>query len=138
MTREAMKMRDILEDAATTAAVLVSLPEEMPVNETLELHSALKEQVRVRTHAAVLNAAFPERFTEDDLEALVDEPELLRVARAHHDRAAQTVLAQLKLERNLHAPVYQVPRIFAPGFDRAAIEQVMGHLEPLVTGKAGA
>jgi anion-transporting ArsA/GET3 family ATPase len=51
MTREAMKMRDLLEDPTTTAAVLVSLPEEMPVNETLELHTALKEQVRVRTHA---------------------------------------------------------------------------------------
>ena len=93
MTREALKMRDILVDPAVTAAVLVSLPEELPVNETLELHAALRDQVRVRTHAAVLNAAFLERFTEDDLEALVDQPELLRVARAHHDRAAQTVLA---------------------------------------------
>jgi anion-transporting ArsA/GET3 family ATPase len=108
-----------------------------PVNETLELHAALRDSVRVRTHAAVLNAAFLERFTEDDLEALVDHPELLRVARAHHDRASQTVLAQLKLERNLHVPVYQVPRIFTSGFGRAAIEQVMGHLEELVTGKAG-
>jgi anion-transporting ArsA/GET3 family ATPase len=137
MSREAMRMRDILEDPAMTAAVLVALPEEMPVNETLELHAALRDQVRVRTHAAVLNAAVLERFTEDDLEALVDHPELLGVARAHHDRASQTVLAQLKLERNLHAPVYQVPRIYTPGFGRAAIEQVMGHLEELVTGKAG-
>jgi anion-transporting ArsA/GET3 family ATPase len=137
MSREAMRMRDILEDPATTAAVLVSLPEELPVNETLELHAALRDQVRVRTHAAVLNTAVLERFTEDDLEALVDHPELLGVARAHHDRASQTVLAQLKLERNLHAPVYQVPRIYTPGFGRAAIEQVMGHLEELVTGKAG-
>jgi anion-transporting ArsA/GET3 family ATPase len=138
MSREAMKMRDILEDTAVTAAVLVSLPEEMSVNETLELHVAFKDQVRVRTHAAVLNAAFPERFTEDDLEALVDHPELLRVARSHHDRAAQTVLAQVKLERNLHAPVYQVPRIFTSGFGREAIEQVMEHLSPLMTGKEGA
>jgi anion-transporting ArsA/GET3 family ATPase len=138
MSREAMKMRNILEDPGVTAAVLVSLPEEMPVNETLELHAALKEQVRVRTHAAVLNAAFSERFTEDDLEALVDHPELLRLARSHHDRAAQTVLAQVKLERNLGVPVHRVPRLFTPTFGRAAVEQVMGHLEGLVTGKAGA
>jgi len=136
MSREALKMKDLLEDPAVTAAVLVSLPEEMPVNETLELHAALRDQVRVRTHAAVLNATFPERFTEDDLEALVDQPELLQVARAHHARANQTVLAQLKLERNLHVPVHPVPRIFTPCFDRSAIEQVMTHLEPLVTGKA--
>ncbi len=48
------------------------------MNETLELHAALRDQVRMRTDAAVLNTAFPERFTEDDLEALADHPELLR------------------------------------------------------------
>ncbi len=138
MSREAMRMRDLLEDPAQTAAVLVSLPEEMPVNETLELHAALRDQVKVRTHAAVLNASFPERFTEDDLEALVDQPGLLRVAKAHHDRAAQTVLAEMKLERNLGVTVHQVPRIFTPTFGRDAIEQISGHLETLVTGKAGA
>ena len=135
MAREALKMKDLLEDPSVTAAVLVTLPEELPVNETLELHAALRDQVRVRTHAAVLNGTFPERFNEADLEALVDEPELLRVARAHQARAAQTVLAQVKLERNLHVPVHRVPRIFTPDFDRSAIEQVMQHLEALVTGE---
>lgn len=135
MSREALKMRDLLVDPAVTAAVLVSLPEEMPVNEALELHAALRDKVHIRTHAAVLNQAFPERFTEADLEALLGHPELHHVAKAHHDRAAQAVLAGTKLERNLHAPVFTVPRLFAPAFDRDAIEQVMGHLEPLVTGE---
>jgi anion-transporting ArsA/GET3 family ATPase len=138
MSREAMKMRDILEDPATTAAVLVSLPEEMPVNETLELHAALRDQVKVRTHAAVLNAASPERFDEEDLKDLAPYPELLQAARAHHERSVQTVLAQLKLERNLQVPVHVVPRLFTPTFSREAIEQVIGHLEPLVTGAPAA
>ncbi|WP_163783246.1 ArsA family ATPase [Myxococcus vastator] len=136
MAREAQKMRDLLVDPAVTAAVLVALPEEMPVNEALELHAALRDKVSLRTHAAVLNQSFPERFTEADLEALGGHPELLAVAQAHHDRAAQAVLAGTKLERNLHAPVYPVPRLFTPEFGRKAIEQVMEHLEPLVTGAA--
>ncbi|NMO23226.1 ArsA family ATPase [Pyxidicoccus fallax] len=135
MSREALKMRDLLVDPAITAAVLVSLPEEMPVNEALELHAALRDKVNIRTHAAVLNQSFPERFTEADLEALAGHPELHHVAKAHHDRAAQAVLAGTKLERNLHAPVFTVPRLFTPEFGRDAIEQVMGHLEPLVTGE---
>lgn len=135
MSREALKMRDLLVDPAVTAAVLVALPEEMPVNEALELHAALRDKVNIRTHAAVLNQAFPERFTEADLEALAGHPELLPVARAHHDRAAQAILAGTKLERNLHAPVFTVPRLFMPEFGRDAIEQVMGHLEALVTGE---
>jgi anion-transporting ArsA/GET3 family ATPase len=134
LAREALKMRDLLVDPQVTAAVLVAMPEELPVNEALELHAALRDQVHIRTHAAVLNAIFPERFTQADLEALSGTPELQRVAQAHHDRAAVAVLAGTKLERNLHAPVHMVPRIFTPTFGRQAIEQVMEHLEPLVTG----
>ncbi|MFP2912146.1 ArsA family ATPase [Pyxidicoccus sp. 3LFB2] len=135
MSREAQKMRDLLVDPAVTATVLVSLAEEMPVNEALELHAALRDKVNIRTYAAVLNQAFPERFTEADLEALLGHPELHHVAKAHHDRAAQAVLAGTKLERNLHAPLFTVPRLFTPEFGRDAIEQVMGHLEPMVTGE---
>ena len=136
MSKEALKMRDLLVDPHVTAAVLVSLPEEMPVNETLELHAALRDRVRVHTEAAVLNMAFPERFTEDDLAALAGHPELLALAQAHHDRAALTVLAGMKLERNLHVPVHTVPRLFLPTFGREAVEQVAGHLGELVRGPA--
>jgi hypothetical protein len=110
------------------------MPEEMPVNEALELHAALRDTVHIRTHAAVLNAGFPERFTEADLEALAGHPELHALAKAHHDRANQAVLAGTKLERNLHVPVHVVPRLFLPEFGRDAVEHVMGHLESLVTG----
>jgi anion-transporting ArsA/GET3 family ATPase len=134
MTREALKMKDLLVDPQVTAAVLVAMPEELPVNEALELHAALRDQVHIRTHAAVLNGTFPDRFTDADLEALSGSPELHRVTKAHHDRASLAELAGTKLERNLHVPVYPVPRVFTPTFGRQAIEQVMAHLEPLVTG----
>jgi anion-transporting ArsA/GET3 family ATPase len=134
LAREALKMKDLLVDPRITAAVLVAMPEELPVNEALELHAALRDKVNIRTYAAVLNGVFTRRFSEADLEALVDSPELHRVAKAHHDREAMAVLAETKLERNLQVPVHMVPRIFTPTFGRKAIEQVMGHLEPLVTG----
>ncbi|WP_338864154.1 ArsA family ATPase [Myxococcus stipitatus] len=135
MSREAQKMRDLLVNPSVTAAVLVALPEEMPVNEAIELHAALTDKVNIRTHAAVLNQSITERFTEADLEALADQPDLYAVARAHHDREALTVLAGTKLERNLHVPVFNVPRLLLPTFGREAIEQVMGHLEALVMGE---
>jgi anion-transporting ArsA/GET3 family ATPase len=134
LSREALKMRDALVDPRITAAVLVAMPEELPVNEALELHAALKDKVNIRTHAAVLNGVFAQRFNQADLEALADSPELHRVAKAHHDREELAVLAETKLERNLQVPVYPVPRIFTSSFGRKAIEQVMGHLESLVTG----
>ncbi|WP_225411024.1 ArsA family ATPase [Stigmatella hybrida] len=134
MAREALKMRDLLVDPAITAAVLVALPEELPVNEALELHAALRDKVHIRTHAAVLNSVFSERFTDGDLQALAGYPELYTLAKTQHDRAALAVLAGTKLERNLHVPVYPVPRLFVPSFGRSAIEEIMKHLEPLVVG----
>jgi hypothetical protein len=113
----------------------VALPEEMPVNETLELHAALKERVKVRTHAAVLNASVPERFSEADLAGLAHSPALLALARAHHDRSASSVLSHLKLERNLNVPVHLVPRLFVPRFGREAVERVGSHLAALVSGR---
>jgi hypothetical protein len=47
-----------------------------------------------------------------------------------------SVLATLKLERNLHVPVHEVPRLFVRDFDRAAVERVARHLAPLVQGGA--
>lgn len=134
MSKEALKMRDLLVDPRTTAAILVSLPEEMPVNETLELHEALRDRVKMKTHAAVLNQAFPERFSRGDLDALEAIPELHTVARVHHDRANLSVLAQVKLERNLGAPVHVLPRLYRAAWGREGVEELSRLLEPLVKG----
>jgi anion-transporting ArsA/GET3 family ATPase len=55
-------MVDILADARTTAAVIVSSPEEMPVAETLELADRLKAETDVHLAAVVVNRVLPELF----------------------------------------------------------------------------
>jgi anion-transporting ArsA/GET3 family ATPase len=55
-------MVDILSDPATTAAVIVSAPEEMPVSETLELAGRLKVETDVRLAAVIVNKVLPELF----------------------------------------------------------------------------
>ena len=136
MSKEALKMRDLLVDPQVTAAVLVSLPEEMPVNETLELHAAFQERVHIRTEGAVLNMAFPERFLESDLAALEAAPALHELARAHHDRVQLTVEARRKLEQGLGVPVVAIPRLFTETFGREAVERMSEQLQQLVTGAA--
>jgi anion-transporting ArsA/GET3 family ATPase len=132
MASEARKMRDLLVDPAVTQAVLVSLPEEMPIVETLELAQGLREKVRVHTAAAVLNAFIPERFSADDVDAL--PPPLRPTAKAHLERAKLSVQSQERLERGLSVPVFPVPRLFVESFGRKAIEEVARHLRPLVEG----
>src|SRR5262249_54209555 len=48
MSSEADWMLDLLTNPVLTSAVLVSLPEELPVNETLELAQSLRTQLRIR------------------------------------------------------------------------------------------
>jgi len=55
-------MLDILSDPAQTGAVIVATPEEMPVNETLDLSERLADETRVDLAAVVVNRVLPELF----------------------------------------------------------------------------
>jgi anion-transporting ArsA/GET3 family ATPase len=55
-------MLDILADPATTGAVIVSAPEEMPVAETIELAGRIRTETEVDLAAVVVNRVLPELF----------------------------------------------------------------------------
>lgn len=55
-------MLDILADPARTGMVLVAVPEEMPVTETLELAHRLDDETDVSLAAVVVNRVLPELF----------------------------------------------------------------------------
>ena len=74
-------MLDILGDPAQTGVVIVATPEEMPVNETLELAARLGEQTSVDLAAVVVNRVLPELFTRG-------EEEVFRALRAPQGAAA--------------------------------------------------
>lgn len=55
---------DILQDRATTGAVVVTTSEEMPVTETIELVDRLDEEAHVAVAAVIVNQVLPELFGE--------------------------------------------------------------------------
>jgi anion-transporting ArsA/GET3 family ATPase len=55
-------MVDMFSDPATTAAVIVSAPEEMPVSETLELAERMRTETDVLLAAVIVNKVLPELF----------------------------------------------------------------------------
>ncbi len=55
-------MMDILHDPARTGVVVVAAPEEMPVNETIELAERLRGETEVDLAAVVVNRVLPELF----------------------------------------------------------------------------
>ena len=55
-------MLDILEDPARTGLLTVTTPEEMPVNETLDLLSRVAERTKVDAAAVIVNRVLPALF----------------------------------------------------------------------------
>jgi anion-transporting ArsA/GET3 family ATPase len=71
-------MLEILSDPQRTGLVAVTTPEEMPVNETLELAVRVREETTVRMSAVVVNRVLPELFgqREEEIFEQLRQPEL--------------------------------------------------------------
>ncbi|HET9554274.1 MAG TPA: ArsA-related P-loop ATPase, partial [Anaeromyxobacteraceae bacterium] len=70
LRHDAEWMRDWLCDPARTALAIVTLPEEMPVNEAIELDQQLRGQVGITPAALVVNAMPERRFDGAEAERL--------------------------------------------------------------------
>jgi anion-transporting ArsA/GET3 family ATPase len=64
-------MLEILGNPATTGVVIVATPEEMPVNESIELIDRLRSETRIDVAAVVANRVLPELFNRRE-EAIFD------------------------------------------------------------------
>ena len=117
MSSEADWMLDLLTDPVITSAVLVSLPEELPVNETLELTDALRTRLRIRVGAVVLNQSVESRFGPADLSALAGRPGLSGLVQTHEEDARRTEEAVERL-RAIDAPLLRLPRLVRPEIRR--------------------
>ena len=123
MSTEAGWMLELLTDPAVTSAVLVSLPEELPVNETLELSQALRNRLRVRVGAVVVNQAVQSRFGHADLSALAGRPGLTELVQAYEEDARRTEESVERLHA-IDAPLLQLPRLVVPQLGRGELESL--------------
>lgn len=132
LSEEALHMRQLLEDSAISAVILVALPEEMPVNETLELATALREKAHLQTFLAILNAYVPPRFSAADLQALSGAPSLRELAEDHLQQAAASAFFRKQLEQELEVPLALVPRLSRSPLGRAGVEEIAAALQSSV------
>jgi anion-transporting ArsA/GET3 family ATPase len=120
--RQAFKVRDMLADPDRTGYVAVALPEEMPVNETLQLQDKLVDAVGLDLDAIVVNGLYPERFSREDADRIRDladndgyaaeEAAALRAALAADDRARGQRTHLRRLRKDARAPVLTLPYVF--------------------------
>ncbi|MFC0081975.1 ArsA family ATPase [Aciditerrimonas ferrireducens] len=146
-------MLALLSDPAVTGLVVVTTPEEMPVNETLELAERVRRETTVTLCAVVANRVLPElfgageeevfetlrqaagrralrRLVPGDPEPVLEAARLavtLRRTRAEH-------LARLRAGLPVGVQLAYVPELFTRSHGRRQVRRVAQHLaEELVT-----
>jgi anion-transporting ArsA/GET3 family ATPase len=136
LTRDARTIKAMLCDPARTSAVLVTLAEEMPVNEALELETRLTA-LGIVPQQLLVNQVFPRHFPPGApvsrvLDALLAEPsslapplaqlaahaELSRDRRALHERYLAELRARAKTR------VDELPMVFAQSLGPAEIARL--------------
>jgi anion-transporting ArsA/GET3 family ATPase len=139
LTASAKSARELLTDPARCAMALVTLAEDMPVNETIELAARARERVGVSLGPLIVNQLYPPRFAQGPsaraLQALPEpcddptlEPLLGRARIAQRRRALNDRYLE-RLKEALPLPQAQLPYLFAPEFGRATVEELSRRLE---------
>ncbi|MFW6049662.1 MAG: ArsA family ATPase [Myxococcota bacterium] len=139
LRREAENALALFRDPKRCGVTIVTLPEDMPVNETLELHAALRDELHMPVARLVVNRVVPKLFDAGErerfehLEAELAQTSPLRpLARAARWRAIRERVQDESLERlrrELPLPRVDLPRLFVPEFGRAEVESLSRALE---------
>jgi anion-transporting ArsA/GET3 family ATPase len=135
--RRADMIHDFLTDGRRTGVVAVALPQEMPVNETLEFREKLRTEMGMDTHAVVVNSLLPERFSADEAERIEavngdhGSPEVAAALRAalSEQRRARGQRAQLRRLKKGADDVVTLPYLFEPELGLAEFERLSAELE---------
>jgi anion-transporting ArsA/GET3 family ATPase len=141
--RQAGRVSELLTDSERTAYVAVALPEEMPVNETLELERRLPQAVGLGLDAIVVNGMWPERFSAAEAEELreasvdgrhPDTAAAVRAALTAHERARAQRSHLRRLRREAAAPVVTLPFVFETELGLPEYELLAGDLARRLAG----
>jgi anion-transporting ArsA/GET3 family ATPase len=92
-------MLDIMSDPAVTGAVIVASPEEMPVQETIELAASIRDKTPVDLAAVVVNRVLPELFGrgEEQVFEALRKPESAKLLAEEAGPGVADVLAGAEL-----------------------------------------
>ncbi len=131
LRHDAEWMAAMLEDPARTSLAIVTLPEEMPINEAIELDSQVRSVLGIHRGALFVNAMPEARFGPGEaarLSALAASPPPLgpaaQAGRLHAIRAEQAARYLERARAALDLPTTVIPLLPLTTWGRDAIELV--------------
>jgi anion-transporting ArsA/GET3 family ATPase len=145
LIRDAEKAQQLLSDARRAMMWIVTLAEEMPVSETLDLHRAATQELGIHVGGIIVNQLYPDDFQRDDilrgdlqrLRGHCSEPQLKQMV-----RAAQTMCSRRDinnkymeiLDKKLSLPRAELPNLFVDELDRDSLDTLSRRLDRSLIG----
>jgi anion-transporting ArsA/GET3 family ATPase len=151
MFEESQRIQELLKDPAQTSINLVTLPEDMPVNETLMMREELERRVGLQIGSVIANAVYPQLFSPKERAWLkgiregashVDsggnpgsEHGLLDAADFRTQRVEMQQTYLERLENEVDTPIHYVPFHFSERLTFRGIAEIAAELEAQITGQ---
>jgi anion-transporting ArsA/GET3 family ATPase len=140
MVDEARRIADLLHDPRRTALNLITLVEEMPVNETIELRQQLRAELKVPLGFVIANAIYPPLFSDEQADQLRALREKIPNNGDHLDRMMEAALFRRgrvelqreyldRIDREVDLPQLHVPYYFTERFDFQTISRIADQLD---------
>jgi len=133
IANQAQAIARTLADHAFTSVIAVCTPEEMPVNETLQLSDAVRALPDpMELEAVVLNARYPDRFSAEDVSTLKDaatgaaehDRTGIDIALAEHRRATLQLGQEQRLRDAFRERLLVLPYLFESRIELPQLEQL--------------
>jgi anion-transporting ArsA/GET3 family ATPase len=130
------RVQALLEDGEQTAVCIVTLAEELPISETIELYERLVGELAIHVAAILVNAVFPrsaaELLDEGDVAAApAADPFVSRLVKAARFAKQRREINDRFIEilsRGVDAPLYELPYLAELPFDVRTLELIAGIL----------
>ena len=132
----ARKLLALLADHNRAQVVVVTLPDEMSVRETVETCATLEGDLALRVARPVVNRVFPRRFTKNDIERVLQDgqasaPAVLAAARFAISCRREAERHVAVLRRSLGASPVLLRQLFTLNLHAADLEpfgQILGRV----------
>lgn len=132
LARDMRGMQSLLADEKRCSVCIVTLPEEMPANEAIELDRSLRAR-RFPQGPLFLNGTFASRFSPQEILLTTRGGPLLagagEAADNHESRAELSSHYEAVLRQGVPRPLHKVPFLFERSFGAHAIERVAHAIE---------
>jgi anion-transporting ArsA/GET3 family ATPase len=142
--RQADAIYEFVTNPKLTSVCAVAWPEEMPVNETIDLERNLGRELGLGLDQVFMNGIYPQIFSDDEAglirkrleqesssngDTSVIRRAALRAAISEHRRARAHQEQLARLEEGLDRDAVELPFVFRPQLDMEAIELLADRIE---------